>query len=135
MCYIIKENSIRTVSRIEGIIMKQIISRNDEIYRLITASEHYEKTKELSDEEKGNNFLIIPEKTANESKSNNYYEKVYNASPAEQAIICELDDQNELLKVNNKYLKELLDIGYFFKMLAIIGIVLAIISTILQFIH
>jgi len=112
--------------------MKQIILKNDEVYRLITASEHYEKTKELSDEEKSRKYLIIAENSSDPSKSNSYYEIIENTTPSERVIINEINDQNELLEKNNHYLKELLNIGYFFKILAIIIIAFEGISIVLQ---
>lgn len=115
--------------------MKQIITQNNEIYHLITPSEHYEKTKNISDEEKKENFIIVPEENPNDAKSNNYYEKIYGATPAEQAIISAIDSQNEMLKTNNQYLKELVNICNFFKILALVAVVIGAVSVIIQLIR
>lgn len=101
---------------------------NEELFIEITASQYYEETKNISEIEKTELFLVEPIKNGQPDKKNNYYKKI--ADNEKKTFLLHYEIYNQLLKGNNqsaqinKNLNTIKIILYIFITLTIIGTII-----------
>lgn len=115
--------------------MNKIIIDNNNMYELISGSQYREETIKISDPHiKNNLYLEIEKKAQNPLETETYYYKKINEKQLDlifkTKLFNEIENQNELQRINNQYLKNLESINTkltFFVILTIISIIASII--------